>query len=263
VEKIGSQYHDESKRLGDRNDNTFTLTNEFAVAMKSLAELAEGNNILVICRETDYRKCHRKVVASYLALKGFDVRHMGKGLSINFQSTLERGMLEHPLVNRMFTIGFTKKTMREFAALLRTARVKRLVDIRLRPVSQYSGFARKEDLEFLLEILGIEYIHTSELAPTDALLDGYRSNYDWKNYEQEFKALLSKRRPDALLRQLLPAGMNVAFLCTEDTPERCHRSLVAEYAKTIIPDLQIVHLTSEGSYLATSLHPGEILVKQE
>src|SRR6266699_2249221 len=82
VEKIGSQYHDESKRLGDRNDNTFTLTNEFAVAMKSLAELAEGNNILVICRETDYRKCHRKVVASYLALKGFDVRHMGKGLSI-------------------------------------------------------------------------------------------------------------------------------------------------------------------------------------
>ncbi len=72
---------------------------------------------------------------------------------------------------------------------------------------------------------------------------------------------MNERKPDALLFRLLPPGMNVAFLCTEDAPDRCHRRLVAEYAKRIIPDLEIVHLTSEGSYRANSLHSSEVLVK--
>ena len=264
VDKFNSQYHDETKVLGDRKDYAlFTITDEFSQAVKFIAESSNGDNILLICKETDYRRCHRRVVATYLALKGFDVRHLGRGLSISFQSTLETNMLQHPRARRMFTIGFTKKTMREFAALLRDARIKRLVDIRLRPVSQYSGFARKEDLEFLLELMGIEYVHATELAPTAALLDGYRLNFDWSGYEREFNALLRERKPDALLLRLLPPGMNVAFLCTEDFPDRCHRRLVAEYAARIIPKLEIVHLTSEGSYAANSLHQTEVLVERE
>jgi uncharacterized protein (DUF488 family) len=162
-------------------------------------------------------------------------------------------MKEHPLARRMFTIGFTRKSMREFAEFLRDARIKRLVDIRLRPISQYSGFARKDDLEFLLELMGIEYIHSLELAPTSSLLDGYRSDNDWTKYERAFWSLLRERRPDALLAQLLTPGLNVAFLCTEDTPERCHRRLVSEYAKGIFPDLEVVHLTSTESYQVNTL----------
>jgi uncharacterized protein (DUF488 family) len=148
----------------------------------------------------------------------------------------------------MFTIGFTKKSMREFAELLRDARIKRVVDIRLRPVSQFSGYARKDDLEFLLELMGIEYIHALDLAPTPPMLDGYRSDNDWARYERGFRNLLNERKPNALLEQLLTPGLNVAFLCTEDTPERCHRRLVAEYAKRFFPDLEIIHLTSVGTF---------------
>jgi uncharacterized protein (DUF488 family) len=146
--------------------------------------------------------------------------------------------------------------MREFAGLLRDVRIGRVVDIRLRPISQYSGFARKDDLEFLLELMGIEYVHALDLAPTPRLLDGYRTDSDWANYEREFRRLLNERKPDVLLRQLLTPGVNVVLLCTEDTPERCHRRLVSEYAKSIMPDVEIIHLTSRGPFDAGTLPRG-------
>jgi uncharacterized protein (DUF488 family) len=159
----------------------------------------------------------------------------------------------------MFTIGFTRKSMREFVELLRSANINRLVDIRLRPVSQYSGFAKKDDLEFLLELLGIQYVHTRDLAPTDELLDSYRSNDNWGNYQRQFMTLLKDRKPDALLNQLITPGMNVAFLCTEDVPDYCHRRLVAEYAKHLFPDLEVIHLTSRGTLWDGGLNVSQLL----
>jgi uncharacterized protein (DUF488 family) len=35
---------------------------------------------------------------------------------------------------------------------------------------------------------------------------------------------------------------NGCLLCSEPTPEHCHRRLFAEYLKERIPDLEIVHL---------------------
>jgi len=70
--------------------------------------------------------------------------------------------------------------------------------------------------------------------------------------QREFRLLLSERKPDELLARLLVPGMNVAFLCTEDEPDRCHRRLVAEYARALYPDLRLVHLTSRGSFDATT-----------
>ena len=249
VAKNGATYHDETKSLGQRpNYQLFALTDEFAGSMQPIVEIGKRSNILIVCAETDYRKCHRKFIASFLSRNGLAVHHIGKSLPTDFQSSLEENMVERPLARRMFTIGFTQKSMREFAELLRTAKIRRLVDIRLRPVSQYSGFAKRDDLEFLLELMGIQYVHTLDLAPTSPMLDGYRSDHNWGKYEHDFVGLLRRRKPDELLDQLLTPGLNVAFLCTEDTPERCHRRLVAEYARRLLPDLEVIHLTSKGSF---------------
>jgi uncharacterized protein (DUF488 family) len=254
VSRFGATYHNEAKPLGHRsNYQLFALTDEFMHSVQPMVEAAKRSNILIICAEADYRKCHRKLVASFLSRNGFLVRHIGKDLPTSFQPTLETSANERPLGHRVFTIGFTKKSMREFAGILRDARIGRVVDIRLRPISQYSGFARKDDLEFLLELMRIEYIHALDLAPTPPMLDGYRTDSDWTKYEREFRRLLNERKPDALLRQLLSPGVNVVLLCTEDTPERCHRRLVSDYAKSIMPDLEIIHLTSRGSFEAGSL----------
>ena len=69
---------------------------------------------------------------------------------------------------RTFTIGFTKKSARQFFDLLRRSGVRRVVDVRLNNVSQLAGFAKKEDLAyFLKQICGVEYVHQPLLAPTD------------------------------------------------------------------------------------------------
>ena len=52
---------------------------------------------------------------------------------------------------KLCTIGFTQKSADRFFGLLAEARVTRLVDIRLKPGGQLSGFANSRDLPFFLE----------------------------------------------------------------------------------------------------------------
>ena len=79
----------------------------------------------------------------------------------------------------LYTIGFTQKSLRQFVGAVRTNGVDAIVDIRLRPASQLSGYARGDDLAFVLEQFGIGYEHHVELAPTAAILDGYRADKQW------------------------------------------------------------------------------------
>ena len=71
----------------------------------------------------------------------------------------------------LFTIGFTKKTAKQFFELLKKNQVKSLIDTRLNNKSQLAGFTKKEDLEyFLKEIAGIKYVYKPEFAPSDEIL---------------------------------------------------------------------------------------------
>ena len=51
------------------------------------------------------------------------------------------------------TIGFTKKSAGEFFGLLRSAKIGRLVDVRLNNVSQLAGFTKRDDLAFFVREL--------------------------------------------------------------------------------------------------------------
>ncbi len=83
------------------------------------------------------------------------------------------------------TIGFTKTSARGFFNRLVSANVKTLYDVILYNTSQLSGFAKADDLAFFLEkIGGIKYQHQPLLAPTDAMLKGFkRDKGDWGEYE--------------------------------------------------------------------------------
>ncbi len=49
---------------------------------------------------------------------------------------------------KLFTVGFTQKSAREFFTALKDAGVKRVVDVRLNNNSQLAGFSKKDDLPF-------------------------------------------------------------------------------------------------------------------
>ena len=75
----------------------------------------------------------------------------------------------------LFTIGSGQKSAEKFFSLLKQNRVQRLIDIRLNNKSQLAGFTKSPDLQyFLKQIAAIDYIHLPILAPTQALLAGYR-----------------------------------------------------------------------------------------
>ena len=141
------------------------------------------------------------------------------------------------------TIGYTRKSLRQFIGLLQQAGVDAVIDVRLRNTSQLAGFAKRDDLAFLLrEGFGLAYDHVVELAPTAEILDAYKKDHDWLAYERDYPQLLAERDALSIGRQLLERYQRPCLLCSEDTPDQCHRRLLAEYLAERISDLEIVHL---------------------
>ena len=145
---------------------------------------------------------------------------------------------------RLYTIGFTQKHAEQFFGLLRSSGVARLVDIRLNPGGQLAGFAKKEDLPFFLYHLvdGCEYRHLPELAPTKEIMADYRASNDWMKYQTLFQRLMDERHIPEELDRTLFISATCCLLCSEATPEHCHRRLVAERLATYWPDVQVIHL---------------------
>ncbi len=145
---------------------------------------------------------------------------------------------------KLYTIGFTQKRAETFFELLRQNGVRRLVDIRLNPGGQLSGFAKQEDLPYFLTHLadGCEYLYLPELAPTKEILSEYRSSSDWERYERRFKRLMDERDIPKGLNQADFANHACCLLCSEPTPEKCHRRLVAERLASVWPGVEIIHL---------------------
>ncbi|HHY45549.1 MAG TPA: DUF488 domain-containing protein [Firmicutes bacterium] len=143
---------------------------------------------------------------------------------------------------RLYTIGFTGKSAKRFFGLLEENKVSRVVDVRLRPSGQLAGFTKKEDLQYFLDrILKCRYIHVPVLSPTPEIMDLYRKDRDWDAYVKAFEALMDQRSvPKAVETDILVDG--ACLLCSEDKPERCHRSLIAERIRAQHPGVDVIHL---------------------
>jgi len=113
----------------------------------------------------------------------------------------------------------------------------------LNNTSQLAGFAKSKDLPYLLrELVGASYAHEPLLAPSQEMLDGYKKRKnDWSFYEASFLALMERRQLESVLA---PADFEArtVLLCSEASPEKCHRRLVCEYLAERWPSVRAVHL---------------------
>ena len=144
----------------------------------------------------------------------------------------------------LYTIGFTQKRAQEFFGLLKQNRVECLVDIRLKPSGQLSGFAKQDDLPYFLHELagGCQYVHVPLLAPTKDILENYRSDGDWLAYEKHFEKLMDERDVPNCLDRAIFESKRCCLLCSEASSAKCHRRLVAERLAFHWRDVEIVHL---------------------
>lgn len=145
---------------------------------------------------------------------------------------------------RLYTIGFTKKSAEKFFTILKSNNVKLVMDIRLNNKSQLAGFAKGRDLEFILDLVGIKYIHEERFAPSEELLKGYRKgDISWVEYIDEYFRILNERDASAIIKNEYNGLLDgTCLLCSEHEPNNCHRSLLAEYIKDKVNELEIIHL---------------------
>lgn len=127
------------------------------------------------------------------------------------------------------TIGFAGKSAETFFGLLRTARVRTVLDVRLNNASQLAGFAKKSDLRFFLgQLTNAGYVEIPELAPEPDALKRYRSKQlDWDDYARIYCETLAARAVERTLRASI--FRHACLLCSEHEPHRCHRRLAVDY----------------------------------
>jgi len=142
---------------------------------------------------------------------------------------------------KVYTLGFAKKSAAEFFTLLRESGATCLVDLRLHNSSQLAGYTKSSDLAYFARaICAVGYVHATDLAPTQELLDLLHGARDWPAFERGYRALLEHREVEKKVpRELLADG---CLLCTEPSPERCHRRLAIEYLGGKWGGIEAVHL---------------------
>jgi uncharacterized protein (DUF488 family) len=143
----------------------------------------------------------------------------------------------------LYTIGSTRKSLRRFIELLRGANVDGVIDTRRNNTSQLAGFAKKEDLAFLLtEGFGIRYEHQPQLAPSEPILAAFLKDRDWDRYSMAFLDEMEAHDMRAALREIAGRYEHPCLLCACDQERTCHRRLLAEALQEERPELEVHHL---------------------
>ena len=144
----------------------------------------------------------------------------------------------------IYTIGFTKKSARDFFESMKAHNMAVVVDIRLNNSSQLAGFSKGGDLSYFLpEISGCAYHYEPLFAPTKELMDGFKTKKLGKEqFEAAYRQLMQERGALAYYENAYAKAGNVCLLCSEDTPALCHRRILAEMIAENMPQATIQHL---------------------
>ena len=165
--------------------------------------------------------------------------------------------MTHPF----YTIGHSDRSLEAFGALLVTAGVQQLVDVRKMPRSRANPQFNGDTLADALAPLGIGYAYAAPLgglrgrdATVPASINGYWSNRSFHNYADY--ALSAPFRTG--LEQLVEDGRPVtcAVMCAESVWWRCHRRIIADYL--LAAGEQVIHVLGPGSETPGSLSEGAV-----
>jgi uncharacterized protein YeaO (DUF488 family) len=78
------------------------------------------------------------------------------------------------------------------------------------------------------------------LAPPIRLLgDYYKRNLPWEKFECEYLAYLKQKKLQIEIQNLAKKGLDdiITLMCVENSPDYCHRRLIAEECKKYAPNL--------------------------
>ncbi len=123
----------------------------------------------------------------------------------------------------IYTIGYGSRALDAFIETLRKYGAQYLVDVRSAPYSRYKPEFSKQPLEQALRREGLHYIYMGEALggkPRD------RSYYyaNGKVNDDLLRKAEFYQKGIARLLKAAERGLTIAAMCSEEKPERCHRS---------------------------------------
>lgn len=136
-------------------------------------------------------------------------------------------------MGQLIGVGYEGLTISEYVKVLCDLQVSTLVDVRLNAISRKPGFS-KTRLQGYLSDAGINYLHYRELGNPKENRSGFWDAPNTGSHIQSvnrFKDLiLCDDYKMILLNNLKSMSQheNVALLCYEKEPAKCHRTVLIE-----------------------------------
>ena len=126
------------------------------------------------------------------------------------------------------TIGYEKASQAEVLAALAEAGIRRVIDVRDRPLSRRAGFSKRQ-LQAGLEQHGIEYVHLQALGTPPEGREANRTR-QWQRFWKIVEAKLAtpEAEHDLARAAALAEAAPSCLLCYEADWQICHRRRVAE-----------------------------------
>jgi uncharacterized protein (DUF488 family) len=130
----------------------------------------------------------------------------------------------------VLTIGHSTRALDKFIGLLQAHAVSRVVDVRTVPRSRHNPQFNQDSLPDSLKKAGLGCVHVPGLgglrhAKRDSINVGWR-NASFRGYADYMQTPEFERGLEELIQ--LAKQEQIAIMCAEALPWRCHRSLIAD-----------------------------------
>ena len=133
---------------------------------------------------------------------------------------------------KIYSIGHSNRSKEEFIELLKRYSIEAIVDVRRFPTSKFIEY-KKENLVKILNKEGIEYIHLKNLGGFRGGYEKWMFSNEWRNDYEKLKEIAKRK--------------NVAIMCAEKFPFRCHRRHIA---KMLVKEgWEIIHIINEKTWM--------------
>ena len=132
---------------------------------------------------------------------------------------------------RVYTIGHSTRPITEFIEMLKVNAIERLVDVRTVPRSRHNPQYNGEELSAALDCAHLGYLYMPGLGGFRRAVKGATANLGWRNLSfRGYADYMQTPEFDEQLQELIALARveQIAIMCAEAVPWRCHRSLIAD-----------------------------------
>lgn len=150
---------------------------------------------------------------------------------------------------KVYTIGHSEHSKEEFIEMLRHAGIDFLADVRAFPYSKKHPQFNGESMKGWLKSKGVGYEHMTALGGRrgSSSIVGPTLNAGWNNdsFHNYADYTLSEEFSDGIKTLIEKVeNHNVAYMCSESHPARCHRLLISNWLKA--HDFEVIHIVNQS-----------------